>query len=89
MIRPVSPLLQGSAKMRTTSCLSALPVMPKVAPRDEPPRGRNAPIRPDEPAPLLGARPPPQHIEPQRQWCTEPSRKSGVVGDAVVGKRVH
>jgi hypothetical protein len=52
--------------MRTTFCLSALPVMPKAAPADEPPRGRNTPIRLDKPAPLLGARPPPQHIEPQR-----------------------
>ena len=51
-------------------------------------RGRNAPIRTDEPAPLLGARPPPQHIEPQRKWCPKPEHKLRMIGDAVIGKRV-
>ena len=53
------------------------------------PRGRNAIIRPGKPAPLQGARSAPQHIEPQRQRRTEPSRKSGMVGDAVAAERVH
>jgi hypothetical protein len=88
MIRAVSPLLQGSAKMRATPCLSA-PVMQKAAPGDEPPRGRKLADRFYEPTPLLGARPSPQYIEPQRQWRAEPSSTSGVVGDAVAGERVH
>jgi len=51
-------------------------------------RERNARIRLDEPTPLLGARPPPQDIEPERQRCPEPEGKLRVIGDAVVGKRV-
>ena len=86
IIRPVSRLLQGSGE--NAPCLSAMPVMLKAAPADEPPRGRYAPIRSEEPAPLLGARPPPQHIEPQRQRCPKPERKLRMIGDAVVGKWV-
>jgi hypothetical protein len=39
--------------------------------------------------PLLEARPPSQHLEPQRQRRTEPECEAGVVGDAVIGERMY
>src|ERR1700730_4337032 len=50
------------------------------------PRGS---LLPERPAPLLGARPAPQHLEPQRQRRTEPEGEPGMVGDAVIGERMH
>src|ERR1700730_15338420 len=39
------------------------------------------------PTPLPGSAP--QHLDPQRQRCSEPEREAGVVGDAVIGERMH
>ena len=39
------------------------------------------------PAPLPGSAP--QYLDPQRQRRTEPECEAGVVGDAVIGQRMH
>src|ERR1700730_16521302 len=41
------------------------------------------------PTPLPGAQTAPQDLEPQRQRCSEPEGEPGMVGDAVIGERMH
>src|SRR5439155_17812138 len=44
---------------------------------------------PEGPTALLRPRPPSQHLDPQRLRRTEPECEAGVVGDAVIGERMH
>src|SRR6266481_5703935 len=39
--------------------------------------------------PLPRARPAAQYIEAQRQRCSEPEGEAGVIGDTVIGERMH
>ncbi len=87
--------LTDLSTLREIDDLDYIRRMHRPGPPPTEPRGRTALSEvsrwggSDEPAPLRLARPAPQCLKPQRERCSEPEGKPGMVGDAVTGKRMH